>query len=55
MINTYNSLPPIFLNFTTINVQNFEERSCIAAANIEITRSSNKKLNVTFQKTKLGI
>ena len=49
MIDTYNSLSPIFLNFTMINVQTiFNELFCPVCENSEITRSSNKKLKVPF-------
>ena len=48
MIDTCNSLSPIFLNFKTINALTIGENGVI-------THSSNKKLKLPFRKTKLGI
>ena len=58
MIDTCNSLSPIFLNFKTINlltIYYFNEIFCPVGENGVITRSSNKKLKLPFRKTKLGI
>ena len=54
-------MPPEFLNFRTINVQNnqctdyFDELFCLIEENGVIKCSSNYELKLHFQKTKLGI
>ena len=56
MIDTCNSLSPIFLNFKTIKCPDyFNEIFSRVGENGVITRSSNKKLKLPFRKTKLGI
>ena len=57
MIDTYNLLSPIFINFTRINVLTILMKfSVLLVKNSVNTRSSKKKkLKLTFQKTKLGI
>ena len=56
MIDTCNSLSPIFLSFTTNNFRDyFDELFSLVDEKSVITRPSNKKLKVPFRKTKLGI
>ena len=55
VIDTCNSLSPIFLNFKTIKCPDyFDELFCPVGQNGVITRSTNKKLKLPFLKTKLG-
>ena len=52
MLDTCNSLSPAFLNFTTIYVLTILMNFSVLSVEIVIACSSNKKLNLPFQKTK---
>ena len=54
MIGTYN-VSDIFKFYNNQFPDYFDEFSCHVDDNSVITRSSNKKLKLTFGKTKLGI